>query len=156
MEIQNFEDYLIYEDGLIFSEKRNIIMKTWIKDGYERIQLCKNGKLKEFLIHRLVALHYVPKIQGKDCVDHIDGNKLNNHYSNLRWVTNIENMNNFRPMMKNNQSGHKNIYYDKSKNKFRFQKRIYGKLYYKHFKTLTYALCYKYIFILKRKANLLK
>ena len=157
MEIQNYSDYLIYDDGLLFSERRNIFLKPWKnKDGYEVVQLCKNSKRKEFKIHRLVALHYIDKIEGKDIVDHIDGrDKSNNHVSNLRWTTHQENLNNYRSINKNNKSGHKNICYDKSKNRFRFEKRIYGKLYRKNFETLTDALCYKFIILLKRKAGLI-
>jgi len=154
MEVQDYPNYLIYDDGLVFSEKNNIFLKTWKdKKGYERVQLCKNGKVKEFTIHRLVAEHYLDKIEGKNYVDHIDGNKFNNNVSNLRWTTNIENCNNFRSIQKNNKSGHKNII--KRKNGFELQKTIYGKTYTKCHKTLTDALCYKYIFILKKKAGLI-
>lgn len=155
MEIQNFEDYLIYDDGLVFSQKRNIFMKTRIEGGYERIQLCKNGKMKEFKIHRLVALHYLPKIEGKNDVDHIDGNKLNNNVNNLRWTTHSENCNNFKKTYKNNQLNHKNISYCKTNKRYQFKKTIYKKDHIKFFKTLNDALCYKYIFNLKRKAGLI-
>jgi len=154
MEIKNFEDYLIYDDGLVFSERRNIFLKTG-KDrkGYEYVNLCKNCKYKTIKIHRLVAEHYIPNPENKSQVDHIDGNKLNNDISNLRWTTNIENNNNYKKIPTTNQSGFKNIH--KIKYGFRFKKTIYGKLYTKYFKTLTYALCYKYIFNLKRKAGLI-
>jgi len=156
MEVQDYPNYLIYDDGLVFSEKSNIIMKTRIQcAGYEEIQLCKNNKYKGFKIHRLVALHYVPKIEGKDYVDHIDGNKLNNNVNNLRWVTHLENMNNFRPMNKNNKLNHKNISYCKRYKRYQFKKAVYEKRYVKYFPTLTDAICYKYLFNLKRKAGLI-
>ena len=46
------------------------------------------------MIHRLVAELFIPNPENKTEVDHIDGNKLNNDVSNLRWVSRKENMNN--------------------------------------------------------------
>ena len=45
-------------------------------------------------VHRMVAELFVPNPENKPFVDHIDTNRLNNHFSNLRWVTQTENMNN--------------------------------------------------------------
>tara|TARA_R100000951_G_scaffold54046_1_gene45509 strand:+ start:131 stop:583 length:453 start_codon:yes stop_codon:yes gene_type:complete len=150
MEIQNFEDYLIYDDGVVFSEKRNIFLKTSKnKKGYEFVKLWKNSKGKNGYIHRLIAEHYLPKIEGKNYVDHIDGNKLNNNVSNLRWTTNIENCNNYKPIQKNNKSGHKNI--SKHQNGFLFQKKIYGKTYSKYHKNLNELLWYKFAILILYK-----
>lgn len=46
---------------------------------------------KTHMLHRLVAQAYIPQPQGKDYVNHIDGNKLNNHVDNLEWCTIAEN-----------------------------------------------------------------
>ena len=150
MEIQDYPKYLIYDDGRVYNKKRKIIMKPFKhKGGYEQVNLCINGKKKQFYIHRLVALHYLPKIEGKDFVDHIDGNKSNNHISNLRWTTNIENCNNYKPIQKNNKSGHKNI--SKHQNGFLFQKKIYGKTYSKYHKNLNELLWYKFAILILYK-----
>ena len=56
------------------------------------------------LVHRLVALNFIPNPENKPCVDHIDTNPLNNHYTNLRWVTHSENMLNPITRKRNSES----------------------------------------------------
>jgi hypothetical protein len=48
-------------------------------------------KVKQFLLARLLALHFIPNPLNKKEVDHIDRNPLNNSLSNLRWATRTEN-----------------------------------------------------------------
>ena len=60
-----------------------------LRQGYCDVKL--NNK-KTFRVHRLVALAFIPNPDNKCCVNHKDGNKLNNNVSNLEWVTNQENM----------------------------------------------------------------
>ena len=148
MEIQDFSNYLIYNDGSVFSKKSNIFLKPMKdKDGYHLVNLYKNRKSKSFKIHRLVGLHYLPKVQGKDIIDHIDGDKINNHVNNLRWTTNIENSNGYQRLKDCNTSGFKNII--KTTNGFRFQKRIYGTKYQKQHKNLNELHWYKFVFLLQ-------
>lgn len=74
----------------------------WQVSNFGRVK--RNGELYEcktnncgyltfggYLLHRAVAELYVPNPENKPCVDHIDTNILNNHYSNLQWVTFSEN-----------------------------------------------------------------
>lgn len=62
--------------------------------GYVQVTLSRNGIQKSYRIHRLVALAFLKRETGCNQVDHIDGNKENNCVSNLRWVTQKDNMNN--------------------------------------------------------------
>lgn len=60
-------------------------------DGYLRVDLCKDRGHKNFLVHRLVALHFIPNPGMLDQVNHIDGDKTNNCVENLEWCTQVEN-----------------------------------------------------------------
>ena len=143
MEIQDYPNYLVYDDGRVYSKKRRIFLIPYIdRDGYHNVILCKDGKRKYFLVHRLVAIHYIPNPENKPQVDHIDRNPSNNHVSNLRWATPSENRQN-TIVQKNNKSGIKNISYEKRDNCYRYVKVIRGNRHQKYFKTLEEAIAYK-------------
>ena len=88
-----FSKYSITEDGNIFSLKSNrFLVKTLMSSGYEKGNIINDdGELKNLSVHRSVALMYVDNPDNKPFVNHIDENKLNNHYTNLEWVTDSEN-----------------------------------------------------------------
>jgi hypothetical protein len=68
------------------------ILKTFINKGGYEIAVVQNGSRgKHLAIHRLVALAFIPQIEGKTFVNHIDGVKTNNAISNLEWCTRSEN-----------------------------------------------------------------
>ena len=84
--------YYISSYGRIYSTKTKIIMKT-PKDGrgYANCNLTIEGKYINVKIHKLVAKHFIPNIDNKPFINHIDGIKTNNNVSNLEWVTPSEN-----------------------------------------------------------------
>lgn len=101
-EIKGFPNYLIYEDGRIFSKPRGIFLHQKISiHGYKRVGLRADGNpQKMFFIHRLVGTHFLPKDLERKFINHKDGNKFNNHFSNLEWVTQIENAQHSRKILK--------------------------------------------------------
>ena len=94
-DIKGYEGlYKISNHGGVWSQYRQKLLRE-IKNttGYCKVGLTKNKKQKIFSVHRLVAINFVDNPLGKPCVNHIDENKTNNHYSNLEWCTHKENSN---------------------------------------------------------------
>lgn len=61
------------------------------KHGYHRVTLLKDGKRERFLVHRLVALAWLPNPGSRPFVNHLNGNKGDNRPTNLEWCTQGEN-----------------------------------------------------------------
>ena len=86
--IEYKDNYIVYEDGRVWSKQRNKFMKSQIaKNGYVVITL---NKIPNYL-HRIIAECFIPNPENKRTVNHIDGNKLNNAIDNLEWMTHSEN-----------------------------------------------------------------
>jgi hypothetical protein len=113
-EIEQWEDVVGYEDYYMVSSLGNIksknrivknsrgdstrfIASTLLKQvnymGYNCVCFCVAGKIKQKVVkvHRIVAESFILNYNSKPCVNHIDGNKLNNRLDNLEWVTYAEN-----------------------------------------------------------------
>lgn len=71
--------------------KEGLIAVTHDSWGYPRVLIYKDKKVHAKRIHRLVAINFIPNPLNKVSVNHIDGNKLNNHVDNLEWSTWKEN-----------------------------------------------------------------
>ena len=86
--------YKVSNHGEVWSERRQkLLKKSKGTKGYYKVILTKNKKPKNFDIHRLVAINFIDNPFKKICVNHLDENKTNNHYSNLEWCTHKENSN---------------------------------------------------------------
>lgn len=95
--IKDFPGYEISDWGQVRSYRRinhqgEILKATVSSRGYASIILYKDGKGYARLVHRLVAEAFIPNPDQKETVNHIDCDKLNNHVSNLEWMTKSENV----------------------------------------------------------------
>lgn len=90
MDISGFEGmYQVSDSGNVVSYKsgtRKFLKLRVNADGYYHVALRKDGKAKECLVNRLVAQHFIPNPYSKGTVNHIDGIKTNNVYTNLEWA----------------------------------------------------------------------
>jgi len=87
-----FDKYYITQFGDIISTRNGkfkVLNQPITKSGYKRINLSVNGVPKKYFVHRLVAAAFYG--ESSLTVDHIDGNKINNHISNLQYMSKIDN-----------------------------------------------------------------
>jgi len=106
--------YQVSNFGRVKSLKRVIIKKNNQKqivymkilkhrkdrDGYLQTRLFKNGKLKVFYLHRLVAIAFIPNPYNKLEVNHINHIRDDCNLTNLEWITHLENIRSRRKTIK--------------------------------------------------------
>lgn len=81
----------VSDHGRLRNLKTGRIIGSVSPQGYMNAALCKDGVAKNISIHVLTAEVFCKMKRGCTQVDHIDGNRLNNHYKNLEWVSPKEN-----------------------------------------------------------------
>ena len=82
------KDYLVFCDGRVFSKRNHRFLKPRNHThGYLRLQIQR----KDEYIHRIVATCFLEKPPDLKEINHIDGNKRNNHVNNLEWCTRSHN-----------------------------------------------------------------
>lgn len=94
--IEGYDDYQVSNYGRVKSlkfGKERILKPKKESNGYLRVGLYKDRKIKFHSVHRLVAQTFLKPVVGKDCVNHLDEDKTNNHVENLEWCTYKENLN---------------------------------------------------------------
>ena len=91
---KDFQNYQISSYGRIKHKGKNNLLRPSIVCGYYKVRLSNQGLVSDYLVHILVyQLFYGDYDKDKFIIDHIDGNKLNNHIDNLRLLTLSENVN---------------------------------------------------------------
>ena len=97
-ELKDFQDYAVDTEGNVWSFKNNKMRKLspgWKKKGYgyKTVLLTdKSGRKKNFLVHRLVAISFIPTTDITLEVNHKNRNSSDNRLENLEWVNRSENM----------------------------------------------------------------
>lgn len=86
-----FYDIQVTEGGKIYSSFGTELKTREDPCGYILCSVWQDGKTRTCRVHRLVAQTYISNPEGKREVNHIDGDKSNNHVSNLEWCTSLEN-----------------------------------------------------------------
>lgn len=112
-------DYFVTEDGDVYGIKNpsKILSATDNVKGYPMVTLKVNDRRRTISVHKLVAEAFVYNDDplSKNQINHKDGNKHNNHYTNLEWVTCSENVRHaFRTGLKKPKYGkdHPNTVFD--------------------------------------------
>jgi hypothetical protein len=91
---------------------KGVMMKFQVnRGGYERLTLRHDDhKDYDFTVHRVVAYAFIPNIENKPQINHIDGNRRNNNVDNLEWCTQSENILHAFKLGNKDQSGiHNNM-----------------------------------------------
>lgn len=93
--ILEFDGYYIKKNGEVFSTQRGGELRPLrcnaSSSGYRAVRIKSNGGKIFIGVHRLLAIMFIPNPHSKPCINHIDGNKLNNSLENLEWATYQEN-----------------------------------------------------------------
>lgn len=103
--IKEFPNYEINENCEIRSIKSGRFIKPYLQKGYYRVTLIiEKCKRKSAAIHRLLASEFIPNIDNKPIIDHINQDKTDNRIENLRWSTYKENANNVDPIKRKHKT----------------------------------------------------
>lgn len=90
-----FDNYVVYSNGNVWSDHRKGFIKQHLNNSnYYMVGLWVNNKQHNWLVHRLIATLFVPNRDPYTftVVNHIDGNKHNNNFTNLEWCTQKQNL----------------------------------------------------------------
>lgn len=89
--ITEYPNYAVSNHGEVINKRNGHQLNVRVKDGYCFVGISAPHGKKWISLHRLVAIYFIPKVDGKDFVNHKDGVKTNCNYWNLEWCTRLEN-----------------------------------------------------------------
>ena len=125
--VDGYLNYQVSWWGRVLNTKTCRILKnSFGSHGYLQVGLSKNGKVKTHCIHVMVAQAWVSNPEEKRCGDHIDGDKANNQFENLRFATHSENNRN-KSKRANTTSRYYGVCFHKNADKWVAQIQIDGR-----------------------------
>lgn len=107
--VRSYDREVTYKNGTVHVHKGRILKTATNKSGYLQINLYRNGTQKVCLVHRLVAMAFLPNPDNLPCVNHKDENRSNSHVDNLEWCTHEYNSNYSHTGTKANKDRRKQI-----------------------------------------------
>ncbi len=82
--LPGYEKYVVFSDGRVWSRTKHLFMRPSLNaDGYPSTMFNR----KTTTVHRLIGIAFVPNPHGFKELNHLDGNKQNNHHLNLAWCS---------------------------------------------------------------------
>jgi hypothetical protein len=89
LEFLGFSNYIVTSDGRVINRNGKVLkLVGGHKKGYLKVTLYSDKVKRNYFIHQLVALAFIPNPHSYDTVDHIDNDTSNNDSSNLQWLPN--------------------------------------------------------------------
>lgn len=86
-QVKSLERVVRRRDGLSHTVPERVLAPARHPHGYQQVTLCKNGKKERWLVHRLVAMTFLPNPEGLPCINHKNEVKDDNRADNLEWCT---------------------------------------------------------------------
>lgn len=119
--INGYSNYEVSSEGRVRNNGTDRILKPGtLTQGYYFVNLSKQGKHRNHLIHILVGDAFIPNPKHVRCIDHKNGDKTDNRLENLRRCTQSQNIMN-SAKRKNASSQYKGVTWDKKANTWRAQ-----------------------------------
>lgn len=90
--IKGWPEYSVNRAGAVSCVSGGLLKPCSMESGYLRVGFCRGSVRQSFLVHRLVAIAFIPNPENKPVVNHLNGIKSDPRAENLAWATHSENI----------------------------------------------------------------